>query len=281
MRAYFEAQGSLLHMKIKGHQSAPPPHNHKRGIIRVFSRASRRRLLRFMARLKTRKIRATFITLTFSKAVSNDWAKKVFKRFAMRLRRKYEGVSCVWRMEFQERGAIHFHIIAFALPFWKQSELQQVWESCTEEGRSIADIRLVHGARSIMSYIAKYIAKADERTEITSLEDGSYQHEPPEKLSGRFWGWINKELLPLGQKYEGVLVDDYTIKSISAWAWKLTGVENTYNNLSFHLFADNAEWFWSMFIERGGMDMDEWRWSRYLTVTEERQARYVDLEWHI
>jgi hypothetical protein len=184
-------------------------------------------------------------------------------------------------MEFQERGSIHFHLLMFNLPFWKQALVQKVWTACTREVRSIVHIKLVHGARSIMSYIAKYIAKADE----TSLEDVSYQHvdeDTGEMPSiGRCWGWINKNALPLGQKYEGVLTDDYTIKSISAWAWKLTGVENTYNNLTFHLFADNAEWFWSMFIERGGMDMDEWRWSQYLTVSEQRQARYVDLEWHI
>lgn len=281
MKAYFEAQGSLLHLKVRGHKSPPVPHNHKRGIIRVFSRASRRRLMRFMARLKTRKIRATFITLTFSGWPTNEEAKNALKRFTMRLRRAFPQCSGVWRMEFQERGAIHFHLLLFKLPFWKQEVLQRVWEACTREVRSIVDIRLVHGARSIMSYIAKYIAKPDERTEITSLEDGSYQHGSAGGLSGRFWGWINKELLPLGQKYEGVLTDDYTIKSVSAWAWKLSGVENTYRNISFHLFADNAEWFWAMFIERGGMDMDEWRWSRYLTVSEERQAEYVDLEWHI
>jgi hypothetical protein len=98
---------------------------------------------------------------------------------------------------------------------------------------------------------------------------------------GRFWGWINKNALPLGELHEGVLTDDYTIKSVSAWAWKLTGVENTYHNISFHLFANNATWFWHMFIERGGLDMDEWRQSQYLTVSEQRQAKYVDLEWHI
>jgi len=281
MKAYFEAQGSLLHLKVRGHKSAPPPHNHKRGIIRVFSRASRRRLMRFMARLKTRKIRATFLTLTFTGYPSNEEAKNALKRFTMRLRRAFSSCSGIWRLEFQERGSIHFHLLLFNLPFWKQALVQEIWTVCTREERSIVHIKLVHGARSVMSYISKYIAKPDERSEITSLDDGSYQHASAGGLAGRFWGWINKELLPLGQKFEGVLTDDYTIKSVSAWAWKLSGAENTYLNLSFHLFADNAEWFWHMFIERGGMDMDEWRWSQYLTVSEQVQAEYVDLEWGI
>jgi len=238
-------------------------------------------MLRFMARLKTRKIRATFITLTFTEVIDGERAKIVFKRFTMRLRRAFKQVSAIWRMELQERGAAHFHLLCFNLPYWKQAELQKTWEECTREARSIVDIRLVHGARSIMSYISKYIAKSDP----TSLEDVSYQHVDRESgeipALGRFWGWINKNALPLGELHEGVLTNDYTIKSVSAWAWKLTGVENTYHNISFHLFADNAVWFWHMFIERGGLDMDEWRDSQYLTVSEQRQAKFVDLEWHI
>jgi len=281
MIAHFEAQGSLLLLKVTGQESRPVAHNHKRGIIRVFSAAARRRMLRFMARLKTRKIRATFITLTFTEIVTNERAKIVFKRWVMRVRRRFESISCVWRMEFQERGAIHFHLLCFNLPFWAQADLQKTWEACTEESRSIVHIKLVHGARSIMSYIAKYIAKKDE----TSLEDVSYQHVDRESgevpVLGKFWGWINKNALPLGELHEGVLTDDYTIKSVSAWAWKLIGAENTYQNISFHLFADNATWFWHMFIERGGMDMDEWRTSRYLTVREASEAKYVNLEWSI
>lgn len=167
-------------------------------------------------------------------------------------------MSAVWRMEFQDRGAIHFHILAFNLPFWKQKELQEAWEDCTEEFRSIAHIKLVHGARSIMSYISKYIAKPDERTELTSLEDGTYQHDEREKLSGRFWGWINKELLPLGEVVAGVLTDRQTIKSLSSFAWALLKSDNPYNSLSFHLFCDNARWLCERAIEEGGCLMDEW-----------------------
>lgn len=281
MIAYFEAQGSLLHLKVRGHKSAPTPHSHKRGIIRTFSQASRRRLMRFMARLKVRKIRATFITLTFSGVPNVAEAKRAFKQFSMRLRRLFPQASVVWRMEFQERKSAHFHLLCFNLPFWKQAEVQMAWEACTGEVRSIVDIRLVHGARSVMSYVSKYIAKVADDLPSASLDDGSYQHGSAGGLAGRFWGWINKNALPLGQKLEGVLTDRLTIKDISAWAWKLSGADNTYQNISFHLFADNAEWFWHMFIERGGMDMDEWRWSRYLSPFEQAQADYVDLEWSL
>jgi len=261
MIAFIEAQGSLLSMKVRGARYRPASHTHKRGIIRVFSAASRRRLMRFMARLKTRKIRATFITLTFTEVVSNAYAKVAFKRFAMRIRRNFGQASAVWRMEYQpKRGAIHFHLLMFNLPFWKQAEVQKTWEECTLEQRSIVDIRLVHGARSVMAYVSKYIAKTDNEAP-TSLDDGSYQHEGRDKLSGRFWGYINKELLPLGEVYTGVLTERQTIKSLSSLCWSILGSDNPYNSLSFHLFCDNAHWLCERAIEEGGCWLGEWEYT--------------------
>lgn len=214
-----------------------------------------------MARLKVRKIRATFLTLTFMEMVTNENAKMVFKRFVMRLRRAYPTCSAVWRMEYQpKRGAIHFHLLLFKLPFWKQAEVQKTWESCTGEPRSIVDIRLVHGARSIMAYVSKYIAKIED--EPTSLDDVPYQHgEEKTRTAGRFWGYINKELLPLGEVVTGVLTDRSTIKSISSFIWSLLGDGNPYNSLSFHYFCDNARWLCERAIEEGGAFMDEWEFT--------------------
>lgn len=179
----------------------------------------------------------------------------------MRLRRKFENASAVWRLEYQpKRGAIHFHLLVFNLPFWKQKELQETWQECTQEVTSIVDIRLIHGARSIMAYVSKYVAKVDDRP-TTSLDDGSYQHVEGEGSAGRFWGWINKELLPLGEVVAGVLTDRQTIKSLSSFVWSLLGSDNPYNSISFHLFADNAKWLCERAIEQGGAMLDEWEYS--------------------
>lgn len=192
----------------------------------------------------------------------------------MRIRRAFQNCSVVWRMEFQERGAIHFHLLCFNLPFWKQAELQKAWEDCTEENTSIAHIKLVHGAKMIMAYISKYIAKKDERSELTSLEDGSYQHEGREKLSGRFWGYINKELLPLGEVVAGVLTDRQTIKSLSSLCWSILGDGNPYKSLSFHLFCDNARWLCERAVEEGGCW--PWEWS-YTTKDHTEQSPTPDI----
>jgi hypothetical protein len=259
--AYIEAQGSLLTMTVKGFKSNRQGFGGKRGIIRTFSQASRRRLLRFMARLKVRKIRATFLTLTFSEMVTHEIARTVFKRFTMRIRRAYPAASAVWRLEYQpKRGAIHYHLICFNLPFWKQADVQKTWEDCTHEQRSIVDIRLIHGARSIMAYVSKYVAKVDT-SPPASLDDGSYQHGEREPSCSRFWGYINKELLPLGEVVAGVLTDRQTIKSLSSLCWSILGSDNPYNSLSFHLFCDNARWLCERAIEEGGALMDEWEYT--------------------
>jgi len=261
MIAFIEAQGSLLSMRVTGFKSRQQGFGGKRGIIRTFSQAARRRLLRFLARLKVRKIRATFLTLTFSEMVTHERAKTVFKRFAMRLRRAFPKTSCVWRLEYQpKRGAIHYHLICFNMPFWKQAEVQRSWEACTKEHRSIVDIRLIHGARSIMAYVSKYIAKVDSET--TSLDDGAYQHvEGESPPASRFWGYINKELLPLGEVVAGVLTDRQTIKSLSSLCWAILGSNNPYNSLSFHLFCDNARWMAERAIEEGGALLSEWEYT--------------------
>jgi len=273
LKAYIEAQGSLLSLKVMGFKSSSSLNTAKRGIIRTFSAASRRRLMRFMARLKVRKIRATFITLTFTEMVTHEQAKTVFKRFSMRLRRAYPQASVVWRLEYQpKRGAIHYHLLCFRLPFWEQKKLQETWEECTCEDRSIVDIRLVHGARSVMGYVSKYIAKIDNEAPA-SLDDGSYQHEGRGPALSRFWGYINKELLPLGQKLSGVLLDRATIKSLSSFMWALIGSDNPYNSVSAHLFADNATWLCERAIEEGGLFSDEYGWSLCIT-----NQHYDDME---
>jgi len=112
-----------------------------------------------------------------------------------------------------------------------------------------------------MAYVSKYIAKVDDRP-TTSLDDGSYQHgEGKTCTAGRFWGYINKELLPLGEVVAGVLTERQTIKSLSSLAWAILGSENPYNRLSFHLFCDNARWLCERAIEEGGYELDEWAYT--------------------
>lgn len=193
------AQGGVL---VVGRDWRPTQlkahHSTKRGSIRTFSRASRRRLIELLSRMDITRVRTSFLTLTFAAAPTGDDAKRALKMFVMRLRRAYPEFSGVWRLEPQQRGAWHFHILAFNLPYIPQSDLQQSWSECTREKRSIVHVQLVRfGKRQLMSYASKYMAKMSDGS--TSLDERAYQHSPTEderNNPGRFWGYINRVKLP-------------------------------------------------------------------------------------
>lgn len=191
-----------------------------RGEIKGFSRPSRRRLLELFARMDVkRSTRAKFLTLTFTEIVTAMEAKKALRRFTMRMSREYPEWSTVWRFERQRRGAPHFHLLMFNVPFIPQKELQEMWEDCTREPMSIVHIKSVHNRKHAMQYISKYIGKVsednfDSPAESPSLENPSYLHDGEKQ--GRVWGYVNKALLPFA-KIETVMIDDDELAHYIRW----------------------------------------------------------------
>ena len=54
----------------------------------------------------------TFITLTYAENMQDiKQSRKDLDTFFKRLKRKYEDLKYIWVMEYQKRGAIHFHIL--------------------------------------------------------------------------------------------------------------------------------------------------------------------------
>lgn len=281
MIAYAEAQGSLLHVTIKGQPGRRAASGGTRGVVTGFSKKSRHRLMIFMNRLKTKGLRATFLTLTMSECFDAEEGKRALKRFLMRIRRHYENVSGIWRLERQGSGRIHFHMLLFGLPFIRQAKVQKVWTECTKEGRSIIDIRLASGANRVLSYISKYISKHTD--DLTYLEDVPYQHDGEwDKVhDGRVWGWLNKKSLPLGERLEGFLVDWATVTWLrfesnllskgraSQSIWRVTLFSNQNHTLLEHALA------------MGGLSVQEFKDSTFAPTFEEEfpdmAARYSRL----
>ena len=84
----------------------------KRGAIKEWSKASRRRLREFML---TNSAPADWLTLGISFTVPGpalvvDETKRLWDKFRMLLKREEIGV--IWRLEVQKRGAVHWHLIA-------------------------------------------------------------------------------------------------------------------------------------------------------------------------
>jgi len=101
-------------------------------------------------------VKSIFVTLTFAENVTdlkiaNAYYKLFVKRLNYMLGTKLRYV-CV--PEWQKRGAVHFHVVFFNLPFVHYHVLEQVW------GYGSTNVQAVKHVRSIASYIAKYLTKS-------------------------------------------------------------------------------------------------------------------------
>ncbi|HLW03938.1 MAG TPA: hypothetical protein VKT82_35145 [Ktedonobacterales bacterium] len=155
----------------------------KRGKIRGFSRASRRRMLRAMASLKREEVaRAKFVHLTYpSEYPTPAKAKDHLRAFIKRLRRQFEKAAVTWKIEPQKRGAPHFHLLILGPMRIDKHWLSRAWYEVVDSGdekhlRAGTKIEVVRSYRGAVSYTSKYMAKVQEM-------------EPDEAEAwGRWWG---------------------------------------------------------------------------------------------
>ncbi len=69
-----------------------------------------------------------FFTLTFAENLTDvKKAYYIFRQFIKRLKRKVKkDIKYLAVVEFQQRGAVHFHVLS-DLPYMPQQELQELW----------------------------------------------------------------------------------------------------------------------------------------------------------
>lgn len=209
--------------------------NAKRGKIRTFSRRSRARLMRLLAKLDKSKM-PCFITLTYpSSFPSAKVAKGDLKAFLKRLMRLSPQAAGVWKLEFQERGAPHFHLLVwglnkFALQFlreWVSRAWYEVVKSRDEKHlKAGTNVQRVRSWKSVMGYASKYLGK---------------DVEVPEQEPGRFWGTFNRKALPWSE----------ILRVCLSWRvfYKLRRLLARVSRRSLRGFE--REWGFSAFIEPG------------------------------
>lgn len=165
----------------------------ERGEITGFSRASRKRLIELMHQLEFKD--ALFVTLTYPKEFPQDG--RIFKEhlrvWRERLQRSFGKLRVIWRLEFQKRGAPHFHLLLLDAPRVDKDWLSQSWYDVVGSGDPLhllagTNINLVTGAKErklVMFYVGKYLGKAD-------------QADAPKGVThvGRYWGCWNVKAKP-------------------------------------------------------------------------------------
>lgn len=89
-----------------------------------------------------------------------------FKKFIMRWNyRREEKLKYVYVVEFQKRGAVHFHCIFFNVGFISNKELSDLW------GKGFVKVNNIENCDNVGSYVVKYMQKdlIDDRLKNSDL----------------------------------------------------------------------------------------------------------------
>lgn len=210
-RVELEAQGRLLTVKAIGLDRELRVGGN-RGDVTVFSAGSRMRLLRKLARVSPPAVngfrhRCTFLTLT-TRAIHHPRQYKEFMRaFFKRLGRKAPSLAAIWRLEFQERGAPHLHLILYNVQWFDKKWIQNAWGEIVGQDRPWTRIESVRSYKHLMSYASKYAAKVASYgfNSVAYRAEGEKISEYGHLSPGRVWGVFNKDGLPFERKEEAVV----------------------------------------------------------------------------
>lgn len=245
-----------------------------RGKVSAFSRASRLRLLQKMHTIKpVGNFHATFITLTYGQEFpSPTVAKRHMDNFLKRLRRRWLYSSGFWRFEFQKRGAPHFHLLLFGLPFVPKDTIAKWWANTiglqfqdTSSGEPRAPftrIEAIRSHRKAAAYVSKYVAKCDDsgfNFPAYLTAEGEFIHPQTGEISqsiGRWWGVYNALWLPTDE------VVELTLK------WGSRDVFNNLKRAVSHFWKgrnNKQKSGWTLFVD------NPYRWIDYANYLEQER----------
>lgn len=192
----FSPSGRFLQLRDPQPGSLPC-HQTTRGEVREFSRQARKRMMQYFATIDEEvvAVRCCFITLTYH----NDWGDGArdwhddLNTFLTWLCRSYPKAGVVWRLEFQDRGAPHWHLLVVNAPHIPYADVTREWAGIAHEhsiyhGEYATKVEGVKSWRQACFYIGKYVAKVNDC---------------PNRLpTGRCWGVRRAECIPTSVKCE-------------------------------------------------------------------------------
>lgn len=117
---------------------------------------------------------AKFLTLTFKDNVKDlDKANYEFQKFIKRLNyycfgTKKANLRYTTVIEFQKRGAIHYHVIIYNMPYVKANDIANVW------GNGFIKINKIDNVDNVGAYVSEYLGQA-EKGQGKNIEDDRLQ----------------------------------------------------------------------------------------------------------
>ncbi|MDY8049700.1 hypothetical protein UY416_25785, partial [Paenibacillus polymyxa] len=140
----------------------------------------------------------TFDDRKVSPEISRDVqeSNKLWKIFIQRMRRRYPDFKYLAVLEFQKRGAVHYHCLC-DLPYVRQSLVQEIW------GNGHVSVNRIKHVDNLGAYVVKYMTK--DLTDDRMFDNKTYQCskglERPVEYRGKEADRL-VESLGLGQKKE-------------------------------------------------------------------------------
>lgn len=143
-----------------------------------------------------------FFTLTFKENITDvKEANYLFMKFIQRLKYKFGKIKYLAVIEFQDRGAVHYHVLS-NVPYIPQRELQELW------GHGFVYINAITHVDNIGAYVVKYMTKdnTDERLQGLKAYLFSRNLKRPEEI-------VNHNLKDF-DTIEGKIYNKYNLSSL-------------------------------------------------------------------
>ena len=191
---------------VCGRSSAATDDDKEKNRVKVYNRAKRT-----VKRLINTNIGeySKFVTLTFKDNITDiKIANYEFKKFKQRLERYLKHkLQYVAVIEFQKRGAIHYHVVMFNAPYIKVSKLRQIWRN------GFVKINKIDNVDNVGAYVCKYMTKAscnDDRLKGQKMYFSSRGLEKPIEVKDKEKVENLAVALPSDYlTYENKFVNDY------------------------------------------------------------------------
>jgi hypothetical protein len=243
--ATFYDGGNLISVK-REHWKIPAKGGGLRSAIKTFSFSSRRRLMRKIAQLKKDRL-PLFVTLTYPLVFPKDSKtyKEHLRLMGIAIERKYKRSGFIWRLEFQRRGAPHYHLLLYGVSC-KGKEIQVIrswfaskWYEIVNSGDpkhllAGTQVSRMRNFRQVCAYVSKGIAR---------VENGELAKDSQVSMTyvGRWWGTYNSKFLPFADVVIA-LISDHKAVEVIRYMRRYARLKFTRAYKSLTIFADGHFW---------------------------------------
>ncbi len=179
-----------------------------------------------------------FITFTFRDNVTElDYANKEFTKFIRRLsyniRGKISFLKYLAVIEFQERSAIHYHVVFFNLPWIDRicDKMRDEWRKCVGEGS--ARVESVKSVKGMIGYLTKYLTKSsnDDRLLARKSYFPSRGLKQPIRCSSEEVINLVRPILPDKAQYDFYEYENEFLKRTEIYCYNLRKYPKVYKKI--------------------------------------------------